>query len=64
MEPEINEEDLRSAFYGYGEIRSIKIIPLKRIAFVEYVEVSVSGMKAWDGLAVGSRQVSTPSAAS
>jgi len=40
VEPEINEEDLRSAFYGYGEIRSIKIIPLKRIAFVEYVERS------------------------
>jgi len=32
----MGEADLRDAFYAYGEVRSVKLLPDKKCAFVDY----------------------------
>ena len=34
--PPITEQDIRDAFYSYGEVRAVRLLAAKRCAFVEY----------------------------
>ena len=54
--PDVTEQELRNEFEGFGTIETVKILPHKLCAFINYVELD-SAIACYNSVSMGGRLI-------